>query len=70
MVSVLRSEHLVDRVQTLGECVGMEGSEKASAEAFKALHKAQEGGKEAKVASLLPAVHARAWLLKAHSVQS
>lgn len=59
---MLRSEHAADRVQTLGECVGMEGSERASAAAFKALHRAQEGAKEAKVASLLPAAYAWPWL--------
>ena len=50
MLSVLRTEHMADRVQTLGACEGMEESEEASAEAFKALHEGQQGASEARVA--------------------
>ena len=55
MLSVLRTEHTADRVQTLGACEGMEGYEEASAEAFKALHEGQQGASEAKVTSGCPA---------------
>ena len=49
MLSVLKAEHMADRVQTLGACEGMEGSEAASAQAFRALQDGQQGAGEAKV---------------------
>ncbi len=62
MLSVLRSEHTADEVQTLGACEGNQGSETASAEAFRALQKGQQGAGKAKVASEPPALHAHACL--------
>ncbi len=62
MLSVLRSEHTADRVQTLGACEGMEGSETASAAAFRALQEGQQEAGGAKVPSWFSSLHAHACL--------